>query len=186
MDITKAEIFWGAFAEHLRSRLAAMPNWIEKYGNRTRWTQTLTEIVNAFGLEHGYQENGEVANEYFRVDIVFSKWVRDQDPYAWDLDVAIELENDPRSWFDEVTKLHHLNCGLRVIMTYQDYDDPAESLLSKVDRAVRLLKTRKYPAHSGEWLLIIGPYNWQNQTPFRAFRIHNHAAEELPEYKIFP
>ena len=73
---------------------------------------------------YGYR----ISHEYFRIDV--SGWVTYGEniqneakaiglkPHLWDLMIAIEHENNPRDWNDEVMKLAHIRCPLKVVIGY--------------------------------------------------------------------
>ncbi|MBS0619811.1 MAG: hypothetical protein JSR44_16615 [Spirochaetes bacterium] len=184
-SITTAENFWVEFSKFFSQSLKALKNWERKYEHRKTWTTALTEIFYAFGEKYGYRDRGEVASEYFRVDIIFSKWAPKQDDFAWDLDVAIEMENDTTQWYDEVVKLCHINCGLKVIMTYHNYSD-TEELSKKIERCVELIKNRKYHSEANDWLLIFGPHSCADRKAFVAYKISDNKAKKLATKNIFP
>lgn len=186
MNITKPAIFWNAFSAYLTERLAKMRSWQAQYEDGTTWTKTLTTIINDFGKECGYSGKGEVSNEYFRIDALFSKMAHKQDPFAWDLDVAIEIENNAKQWYDEVVKLSHINCGLKVIIAYHNFGDADALLQAKLKRVQKLIKNRKYKNATTDWLIIFGPHSCDERHVFRAFSIRDTSITALSPKKVFP
>lgn len=186
MNITKPATFWNAFSAYLTERLSKMRSWQAQYENGTVWTRTLTTIINEFGAESGFREKGEVSNEYFRIDALYSRMAQKQDPFAWDLDVAIEIENNAEQWYDEVVKLSHIVCGLKVILTYHNFGDPEELLQAKLKRAQKLISNRKYKNATTDWLIIFGPHSCIERQAFRAFAIGDPSITELLRKNIFP
>ena len=76
--------------------------------------------------------------------------------YCWDLKVAIEHENDSRLWVDEVVKLAHIACPLRVVIGYLPKNNyPHTEVLNKLAENLNNVSawhtTKQYP-----FLLIIG------------------------------
>lgn len=160
-----AESFWNTFADALRSRLAGCNSWRSLYTHDTEWTKFMThDFLAKLGETLGFQK---VCWEWCRVDVSYFSYphpadVRsgtmsnDNPGWDWDWEVAIEHENDGRSWLEEFTKLGHINCGLKVLITYHDYSRPLEE---KIAEALRLHKGRKYRQAEDRWLLIFGPHN---------------------------
>ncbi len=84
-------------------------------------------------------------NEYFRIDVI--GWVGhaeemendpdyekvDLNPHFWDLKVAIEHENSKADWSDEVFKLIHIKCPLKVIIGYSPWNQRDEEEDDKLD-----------------------------------------------------
>lgn len=74
-------------------------------------------------------------------------------PYDWDLRVAFEHENDPRTWHDELCKLCHIVAGLRVLAGYFKKGVSIEELLQE---RIDLMGDRVL---GSEWLFIFGPWD---------------------------
>lgn len=77
--------------------------------------------------------------------------------------MAVEHENSSVSWMDEVVKLLHINCSLRVVIGYlpigqkgnhQAYLDRITEQINKT-KAVNTYESLKY----GEFMIIIGNSN---------------------------
>ena len=77
--------------------------------------------------------------------------------HLWDLEVAVEHENDPKDWMDEVVKLAHIVCPLRVVIGYMPRDKRDEDLvyLNYVSRWLQELQC-KDNMRCGEYLVILG------------------------------
>lgn len=109
-----------------------------------------------------------VSNEYFRIDAI--KW-SDLKPkigdckylskYLWDLEIAVEHENDDRAWMDEVIKLAHVCCSLRVVIGYLphgkrcDADDADIKCLDYITVGLKELSCYNNMKH-GEFMIILG------------------------------
>lgn len=72
-------------------------------------------------------------HEYFRIDTIgykpkfdaISKAERDAVGlwrHLWDLRIAVEHENSKKDWMDEVVKLVHIRCPLKVVIAYNYCD----------------------------------------------------------------
>jgi len=164
----KAHEFWtkfiNLFAEGSESLKTARRHW--------RKSRDFTnEFVNKY-IPDIIKEGNDISEfEYFRIDIIsYAQRKNEADsyaykgnltPYLWDLKVAFEHENNSKEWLDEVIKLSHINCPLRVVVGYFTPDEPqrqealafaAEMLKKKVGETIQ----------NGEFLLIIG--NGDNST----------------------
>ena len=139
-----AEVFLNLFLETLKS---TEQETINKYKDLTRWTEYLADKIEEIlrGL------NLKTNREYFRIDIIgwsgnkewddnsekgykqnigHEKCTKNSDvklnEYNWNLEVAVEYENNPEDWMDEVIKLCHVKCGLKVVIGYSAYDSAFE------------------------------------------------------------
>ena len=96
--------------------------------------------LERLGSELGFDSTRqEIAREYMLIDVGFFS-VSEGDADLWDFEVAIEHENHGDKWFDELVKLAHVQCGLRVLISYFDYASERRSLTSVLRRAEHLLR----------------------------------------------
>jgi hypothetical protein len=78
----------------------------------------MEEII---GKNHTGGAGLETSKEYYRIDLTGWRQLREKikadipgggsydfQPYLWDLEVAIEHENNDKLWMDEVIKLSHI------------------------------------------------------------------------------
>lgn len=118
------------FFEEFTTLVYREPKIIEDYwGNYKVFTGRIIPIINSIIRESGCC----VSNEYFRIDA--SGWnsrYKDisqeakkikMNPHLWDLMIAVEHENDKRDWADEVIKLLHIRCPLKVVIGYNDFEN---------------------------------------------------------------
>ena len=137
----------------------------ETYYNNTVFTAFITEEINRI-LSDGKHEK---QNEYFRIDAI--RWTGKADDmedtpgvqlkrHLWDLEVAVEHENDPKDWMDEVVKLAHIACPLRVVVGYMPWDKRNEDqrYLDHVGKWLNELLC-KDNMQRGEFLIILGNCN---------------------------
>ena len=104
--------------------------------------------------------------EYFRIDLVGYKkresaetLYHNLQKYSWDLEVAVEHENDYRLWVDEVVKLAHIVCPLRVVIGYLPKNSekyPHEVVLKKVVENLKEVKAWESSSKTGDFMIIIG------------------------------
>lgn len=107
----------------------------------------------------------EISKEYYRIDL--TAWTqlkneeyyllkgKDFEKYLWDLEVAVEHENNDKSWMDEVVKLMHASCPLRVVIGYLPMDENKNDYISALNSEIKKVKAYKN-MNKGEFLLIIG------------------------------
>lgn len=138
-------------------------------GSYSRFTKHVTSIINSIIEKAGYISQ----NEYYRVDVV--GWVSYSDkhksegdsvglrPHIWDLEIAVEHENSIMDWTDELCKLIHIRCPLKVIISYNHYDirfndENPKSDRRKLDCALSWMKqVRAFSKDMNEeYLIIIG------------------------------
>jgi hypothetical protein len=107
--------------------------------------------------------------EYFRIDsICWSEChakIEVKKPnsfnlHLWNLDVAVEHENDSNDWMDEVTKLAHICCPLRVVIGYVPYKqkDNHNEYLNYVVAGIKKLNCYEN-FKANEFLIILGNSN---------------------------
>lgn len=135
------------------------------YCDNRRFTKFITQKINKMLSK----EEKKKQNEYFRIDAI--QWTgkadligKSQDihlnKHLWDLEVAVEHENNPADWMDEVVKLAHIACPLRVVIGYMPWDKRNEDLryLNHVGRWLKELQC-KDNVQRGEFLVILGNSN---------------------------
>lgn len=113
--------------------------------------------------------------EYYRIDAIGWKERKFEiledasrhhvNPHLWDLCIAVEHENDPKDWTDELIKLAHINCPLKVIIGYVPCDERDDGELWRLDLAASWLsKLNAYQFSFGEYLLIFGNSSAANRS----------------------
>lgn len=132
-------------------------------GNKDFTRFIMPRINNILGNETF--EQALVSNEYFRIDAI--KWAdRKKDigackylsKYLWDLEIAVEHENDSRAWMDEVIKLAHVCCSLRVVIGYLPYSKryvADTECLDYITDGLKKLSCYDNVKH-GEFIVILG------------------------------
>ena len=95
----------------------------------SKFTEYVTAVVRRIVEEEFDLCSGK---EYFRIDITGWKDRKDEikeqaielkmNPHLWDLCIAVEHENALLDWTDEVIKLVHIRCPLKVIIGYNHCD----------------------------------------------------------------
>ena len=104
--------------------------YLEIYKNEsTAFTKLITNIISQIIKEKGWHSQ----TEYFRIDVI--GWESDHStikdecarlgmtPHLWDLKIAVEHENNKYDWLDELVKLAHIQCPLKVLIGYASCDE---------------------------------------------------------------
>lgn len=129
-----------------------------------------TELINREIMPSILRSEGlTVQHEYFRVDVI--GWAGRYDEldeqtadshhlnrHLWDLKIAVEHENDKNDWLDEVIKLIHLRCPLKVVIGYNYCDQRGEAELEKLSYVAECMRRAAAfdPAGQEEFLIILG------------------------------
>ena len=153
--------------------LVTAQHWNE-YHDNSRWTARITKLIREL-IEKKYGLTSQT--EYFRIDITgwISHWediaaeAKDLwlQPHLWNLKIAVEHENNSSDWTDELVKLTHIRCPLKVIIGYTPCDMRAAGGLEddRISFAARLLQSIEAfdPESEEQYLVILG-----NSTPKRS------------------
>lgn len=125
-----AREFWISFYEKVVKKDGSDHDQLCKDWTTSKvFTDSISKVI-ANIIESNYEKNSiTVQPEYLRIDI--PAWQKNSgndqtfvnedttfQKYDWNLKVAVEHENDHRLWMDEVIKLAHINCPLRVVIGY--------------------------------------------------------------------
>ncbi len=136
---------------------------------REHWKQPrnfTNEFINEYIPSIMIEENDRLEFEYFRIDIITYAQRKDEakdygyqgtlTPYLWDLKIAFEHENDKDNWLDEIIKLSHINCPLRVVVGY--FASNATKRKNALNFAAAMLKKKVGESlpDGQAFLLIIG------------------------------
>ena len=125
--------------------------------------------------------NCSVSHEYFRIDT--TGWVSYHDdiqdraskiglkPHLWDLTIAVEHENDPSDWSDEVIKLAHVRCPLKVVIGYNACDKRDAGDFAKLSFVADCLQKLLCfnDEHKDDFLIILGNCKGSHRQDYDAF-----------------
>ncbi len=185
----RAEEFWMAFHDRLNERDVR-----KEAEKKWKYSKDYTEFIigmmeNMIGAKDKGGFGFETSKEYYRIDLTGWRQRRDEienkipenkdyafQPYCWDLEIAIEHENNDRLWMDEIIKLLHINCPLRVVIGYVPKSIPKEPYLEYVSTAITGSK-KALGMENGDFLVILGdskvgddgekcnytPYKWDGE-----------------------
>ena len=159
-----AQEFWIKFKEiFIKNKDAAIKFW----ASSKEYTTFILGKIASFLKEQEF----ETSKEYYRIDLTGWKQLKgdrykllkdkDFENYLWDLEVAVEHENNDKSWMDEVVKLMHINCPLRIVIGYLPLEENKQIYISALNAEIKKVKTYDN-MKNGEFLLIIGDSKCKN------------------------
>ena len=188
-----AEKFWIEFKKLFRegsdSLESAQKNWdCERDFTNEFINKKIPEIMNN-------EKRYKTEFEYFRIDIIAYTQRKEEakaieynyngeyhlKPYLWDLEIAFEHENKNREWLDEIVKLSHIRCPLRVVVGYA----PIENRDVHIQYAANVLSKKlgnRLPDEE-EFMLILGESKIKreqvNENTYIAYKYENGEFIEL-------
>lgn len=132
--------------------------------------KTFTELVNKTLIHEIVRSSGlTVQHEYFRIDTIgwdgrYTELDEEEakevglNRHLWDLKIAVEHENDKKDWLDELVKLVHIHCPLKVIIGYNHCDQRDEPESKKLAYAAKCMEKVKafHATEDEEYLVILG------------------------------
>ena len=149
-----------------RNRVINGRTLFEIYKKDAEYTPVITEIINGIISDAGYTSQ----NEYFRIDAIgwtshYEEMKEDAEvkglrmnAHLWDLRIAVEHENSKSDWSDEVMKLVHIKCPLKVIIGYSYSDERGDVERMKLDFVARWMQEIEAfdKGKDEEYLIILG------------------------------
>jgi len=180
MKTIKPELFWKVFAVELNKALKEERKWFDYYCDNKKWTKFifkfLTNLSPKFGIEVTMREH------WPKIDISYYDKPGDE----WDMwasEVAIEHENDPKTWRVELCKLMLLNSGLKVLIAYRNITD--RELDKELKDFIKIYKSRKYHQVNDSWILIFGPTaDMYDKYDFVAYKFNGKNITKLEDIAI--
>lgn len=146
-----------------------MATFLDLYRNNE---PAYTELVNKYIVHKIIGDAGMTAqHEYFRIDTVgwITRYQKMQkaaqasqlklSAHLWDLEIAVEHENSKQDWTDEVIKLIHVKCPLKVVISYNYCDERDTNeweKLSFIAHWMQEVKAFTKGSDEEEYLLIFG------------------------------
>ena len=190
MDTITPEKFWSTFSDGLHKKIHN--DWKDNYQSATKWTRYITKILIQLGKHlHFDPEKWEISKEYYRVDVGYYKvsnpleatyWKKLK---AWDFIVAIEHENNPDTWYEEFVKLAHLNCQLKVIISYHDFSNIQSPVKNKINEVIeKIYQFQACKQINDSWLFIFGPTLNCLDRDFEAYKFDGKSVRKLPNKSI--
>jgi hypothetical protein len=182
----KAKDFWISLCEQIEANREDLES---AWTDLPSFTSAMTNVISRAIKSRQASDKHVVQPEYFNIDL--TKWEQKKSAdneyisspsqlkqyhlkkYAWDLNIAVEHENDKDLWMDEVVKLAHIFCDLRVVIGYFPYvrDEGLkwaiqQSYLDNVAETINTLKCRENMDH-GEFMIILGDVGNKNNQGFK-------------------
>ena len=132
--------------------------WKTRNITYSQWTDGIREFLRRLASLQGYQVTTETkAHGNQRFD---QTWSKDSDT------IAIEYENNYKTIHDEVEKLCKISSCLKILITYvPEKNCLADALMASNSVAVEIDKKAKW--FNGEFLLVIGGYEWNDWAGIR-------------------
>lgn len=183
-----AKEFWTNFIDQVKEDEVKLKKaWCKETSFTNEIKETIRKAIkkkysNAVDYKR-YQSfgNGEyvLQTEYFNIDLVCWQQRKDKEyhemsneayqfkkyklkKHAWDFDIAIEHENKPMDWSDEVIKLAYIFCNLRVVIGYFPYMQNKKekrraqlAYLNTVAQTLNDLECKENMSH-GDFIVILG------------------------------
>lgn len=160
--------FFSAFKEKVsEDKMWEMSRLIDIYRNNGKFTDAVMPLLNELITEAGYIAQ----NEYFRIDAIgYTTRYKEMKEAAlkenirlsahlWDLEIAIEHENSKKDWTDEIMKLIHIKCPLKVVIGYSPCNMRGDEEQKKLDFVAKWMpKERAFDIGTGQekYLVILG------------------------------
>lgn len=160
MNYERSRWFFDAFNNIFSVESESRKNAILAYPHNTDFTDFIIDRINTIIREKGYCSQ----NEYFRIDSMGYKSrykelnkISGFNRHFWDLEIAVEHENDKKDWLDEIIKLAHICCPLRVVIGYVPIKLRSDDQVF-LDYAAEALKKLqcKDNVKTGEFMVILG------------------------------
>lgn len=146
-------------------------NGMNTYQNNNEWTKVITKNENNSSLIdnalHNTFPHSRFGNEYYRIDNCIYEDINEgyktenkMKFHQWKLLAAVEHENQWDDWSDELVKLAYVQCPLRVVISYGDYNPEKEEYTNAIyhaNRVAEAINLQKYVHGDEEFVLIFGP-----------------------------
>ena len=157
-----AQEFWNKFNE-LFNQDKIKETAQQKWSSYKDYTDYILEQIESILST----DDLETSREYYRIDLIGYNNKNNGKTillpeyrfknYQWDLEVAVEHENSSYTWMDEVVKLLHIYCPLRVVIGYIPLINKKEhnKYLDKIYDNIKNLKAKE-TLKDGNFLIIIG------------------------------
>lgn len=157
---------------------------VKAYPDCLKWTNFIIPELKGYMEAKKLKMYSKIGRgEYYNIDVI--GWsdikVETNIPKSfkeklWKLEVAVEPENNPKLWMDEVVKLRFIDCPLRVVIGYVNRNSCHDEYIEYVSNAINQIGGMDLKCGQ-EYLLILGnsgcqgiasnyfhyvPYLWEN------------------------
>lgn len=185
METIKAHLFFRKFKEMMaETNLYEGETYLSLYKlEKSKSCDPFTKFINKELIPKLIQElsSASLSHEYFRIDtagwVSYADEIQDEAQqvgmknHLWDLTIAVEHENNYTDWNDEVIKLAHIRCPLKVVIGYNCCDQRDEGDLTKLSFVASCLqKLRCFnDDHHDELLVILGNRSGKHGQDYNTF-----------------
>jgi len=180
MKTITPEKFWLVFSTELNKAILEESKWFDYYCNNKKWTKFIINFLTNLSPKFGFETT--MREHWPKIDLSYYDKAGDE----WDIwacEVAIEHENDPKTWHNELCKLMLLNSGLKVLIAYRNITD--KELEKELKDFTKIYKSRKYHQLNDNWILIWGPTaDFVDTYDFVAYKFDGKNISKLKNYKI--
>ena len=145
-------------------------NYLEIYRNHAKqYTNLVNRIIIPETIK-SLEPDCVIQHEYLRIDTV--GWIDKKakmekeakkigfslNAHLWDLKIAVEHENNSKDWTDEVIKLVHVKCPLKVVIGYSPCDERDNEEIEKLKFIAKWMNEVNdfNNAFKEEYLIILG------------------------------
>lgn len=159
-----AKQFYAAFQKEIEANREEL---FRHYTQDKRFTKDIMALINGIIKSAGCKAQ----NEYYRIDAI--GWVEHErlkemkkmavaekiglNAHLWKLMIAVEHENNSKDWTDELIKLIHVKCPLKVIIGYTPCDLRGEEEKRKLAFAAKWMQEfNALQMDTEEYLIILG------------------------------
>ena len=153
------QIFWKLFAEELYQSLnwnsTRINDWFNVfYKYPIPYTKKIEETMSTIGKYLGFGEHEiKISKQHHRIDCSFGKY-KDN---IFNIEYAIEHENDNRTWYQELDKLRKMNQKIkRVIIAYYHWRSSSLEIVKK--DLQRQYNNNELNGINENFLFIFGPW----------------------------
>ena len=157
---------------------------ISHYVHNTDFTEFIIAEIKKVIEYTGYCPQ----TEYLRIDAIgyTRRWhelpeTNGFNRHLWDLQIAVEHENDDKDWLDEVIKLAHISCPLRVVIGYIPKESRPVEDTARLEYAANALKKLQCSENlkTGEFMIILGNSKTSDPTEYFNYKPYVLDADKM-------
>lgn len=169
MNIIDTKLFYKEYIKRVNENTideSSGIKYLELYKSNKDFTKIVIPAIE--DVIKSCDKSVSTSREYFRLDV--SGWISKYEemaddakaygvnikPHFWDLVIAVEHENSLTDWSDEIVKLAHIKCPLKVLITYNHCDRRDEDFAKLFFVTKWLKKVRAFEVGDEDYLVIIG------------------------------
>lgn len=176
------------FKEFIKRVNSEENDMIETYKNYEReWTPYIINLIKEIICNYGIVAQ----KEYYRIDVIgwqggdYSK-IKEKanelklNDHLWNLKIAVEHENSKKDWTDELIKLCHIRCPLKVIIGYTHCENRDKTDKEKLHHAAYCLNMiEAFKESNDEVMLILGNGSIHKKTTYEHYGYRGYIYNRL-------